>query len=224
MANKRKLVSVRAADRAELERRVRSQTIPARAARRARIVLLAGEGRPAAEIAELVGVSEPTVTLWRSRYAQRGLPGLDDQARSGRPPKVSGDTRHEVLWHTLLKPPEDLGVTHWSSRLLARRVVGRWHAKDLPHEKLLVLALTVVLALGLMGPASAGEITGTGESTPIRSGVASSICAFSGLNDFEDPVFTGRTQNWGQIDKEFRDFLRTIGVLPGDLCRGNLGD
>ena len=27
-----------------------------------------------------------------------------------------------MLWHTLLAPPEELGVTHWSSRLLARRV------------------------------------------------------------------------------------------------------
>jgi transposase len=127
MANKTKIVSIRAADRTELER-VRSQTISARAARRARIVLLASEGRPAAEIAELVGVSEPTVTLWRTRYAQRGLAGLDDQPRSGRPPKVAGDTRHEVLWYTLLKPPADLGVTHWSSRLLAKRV-GLHHSQ-----------------------------------------------------------------------------------------------
>jgi hypothetical protein len=79
-----------------------------------------------------------------------------------------------------------------------------------------------MLALSATG-AYAGEITGNGKDTPIRSGVASSACAFSGLNDFEDPEFTGRTQNWGQIPKADRDFLRTIGVSPGDLCRGNLG-
>jgi hypothetical protein len=78
-----------------------------------------------------------------------------------------------------------------------------------------------MLAISATG-ASAGEITGNGEDTPIRSGVASSVCAFSGLNDFEDPEFTGRTQNWGQIDRADRAFLRSIGVSPGVLCRGNL--
>jgi hypothetical protein len=82
-----------------------------------------------------------------------------------------------------------------------------------------------MLAISATG-ASAGEITGNGKDTPIRSGVASSACAFSGLNDFEppeDPDFTGRTQNWGQIPKAERDFLRSIGVSPGTLCKGNLG-
>jgi transposase len=123
MANRVKQVAVSATDRAELERRVRSQTGSARDARRARIVLLAAEGRPAAEIAELVGCSVNTVGAWRSAYVDRGLAGLDDRPRSGRPARVvDGDKQREVLWHTLLKPPDDLGVTHWSSRLLARRV------------------------------------------------------------------------------------------------------
>lgn len=82
-----------------------------------------------------------------------------------------------------------------------------------------------MLALNATG-AYAGEITGNGKDTPIRSGVASSACAFSGLNDFEppeDPDFTGRTQNWGQIPQADRQFLRSIGISPGELCRGNLG-
>jgi hypothetical protein len=33
-----------------------------------------------------------------------------------------------VLWHTLLKPPENLGVEQWSSRLLAKRV-GLHHSQ-----------------------------------------------------------------------------------------------
>ena len=35
---------------------------------------------------------------------------------------MDADKQRQVLWHTLLEPPQDLGVTHWSSRLLARRV------------------------------------------------------------------------------------------------------
>jgi transposase len=122
MANRVKTVTVSAADRMELERRVRSQTGSARDARRARIVLLAAEGRPAAEIAELVGCSVNTAGAWRSAYVARGLAGLEDQPRSGRPPVVNAAKQRAVLWHTLTPPPDELGVTHWSSRLLARYV------------------------------------------------------------------------------------------------------
>ena len=90
------------------------------------------------------------------------------------------------------------------------------------------IAIVTAGLLALSASAAyAGEITGNGKDTPIRSGVASSACAFSGLNDFEppeDPDFTGRTQNWGQIPSTDRAFLRSIGVSPGTLCRGNLGD
>ena len=123
MANRTKTVTVSPADRVELERRVRSQTGSARDARRARVVLLSAEGRTATEIAELVGCSVNTATAWRSAYARRGLSGLEDRPRSGRPATtVDADKQREVLWHTLLRPPDDLGVSHWSARLLARRV------------------------------------------------------------------------------------------------------
>ena len=122
MANRVKTVTVSAADRVELERRVRAQTGSARDARRARIVLLAAQGHPAAEIAELVGCSVNTAGAWRSAYVRRGLAGLEDRPRSGRPPVVDAAKQREVLWHTLAPPPDELGVTHWSSRLLARRV------------------------------------------------------------------------------------------------------
>jgi transposase len=85
-------------------------------AARARIVLLAAGGTPNVEIAELVGVSRPTVNLWRNRYARSGVQGLSDEARSGRPRRVD---RTAILTATLTAPPKRLGVTHWSSRLLA---------------------------------------------------------------------------------------------------------
>ncbi len=75
------------------------------------------------------------------------------------------------------------------------------------------------------GAVVAGEVTGNGDPTPIANGQASSICSFSGLNDGEPPP--GRTaehvQNWGQIPKEDRDFLTTIGFHPGDACNGHTG-
>src|SRR5665213_3908034 len=102
-------------DRARLERMVRSSTVRAGLAQRARIVLLAGDGVPNAEIARRVGVARQTVIDWRERYRRDGVAGLDDLARSGRP-RVIDDAA--VVVETLQPPPERLGVTHWSARLL----------------------------------------------------------------------------------------------------------
>jgi transposase len=119
MAARTKQLSVSAADRAELQRRVRSQNGSARDARRARIVLLAAEGRSGVEIAERVGCSEPTVIKWRRAYAQRGLPGLGDAPRSGRPRQIDDATRFAIWFASQHDPPARLGITHWSSRALA---------------------------------------------------------------------------------------------------------
>jgi transposase len=88
-------------------------------AQRARIVLLAAEGVSNTEIAERVGVSRPTVISWRSRYDRRGIAGLVDEPRPGRPRSIDHD---RIITETLLPPPKKLGVTHWSSRLLASRL------------------------------------------------------------------------------------------------------
>jgi transposase len=69
-----------------------------------------------------VGCSEQTVVAWRARYANQGLAGLQDRGRSGRPPTIAATKRSQILAATLKPPPEKLGVTHWSSRLLARQV------------------------------------------------------------------------------------------------------
>ena len=98
---------------------VRSSTVKAGLAQRARIVLLAAEGVSNTEIADRVGVSRPTVIDWRCRYESSGLVGLQDAPRSGRPRLIDHD---KVITETLKPPPKRLGVTHWSSRLLAARL------------------------------------------------------------------------------------------------------
>lgn len=110
---------LREGDRRELERWTRASRIEAGAAKRARIVLLAAEGVANARIAEVVAVSVPTVLLWRDRYQARGLAGLGDEPRSGRPRTVD---HAAIVSATLKPPPKTLGVTHWSSRLLAGRL------------------------------------------------------------------------------------------------------
>ena len=92
---------------------------PAGLAARARVVLLAADGLANYEIAELVGMTRPTVNRWRSRYAERGIAGLADEQRPGRPKTVD---QAKIISATLTPPPKSLGVTHWSSRLLAPRL------------------------------------------------------------------------------------------------------
>jgi transposase len=112
-------VGLRDGEREQLERWVRSSTIPAGLAQRARIVLLAADGVSNVEISERLGVSKPTVTSWRDRYRDGGIAALDDRPRSGRPRTLD---HREIVAATLKSPPARLGVTHWSSRLLARRL------------------------------------------------------------------------------------------------------
>ena len=82
-------------------------------------MLLAAEGTANSRIAELVDATVTTVLLWRERYQVKGLAGLEDAPRSGRP-KVLDD--REIVSATLKPPPKKLGVTHWSTRLLATQL------------------------------------------------------------------------------------------------------
>src|SRR5829696_1491757 len=70
-------------ERSELEARVRAPTTEQRDAFRARIVLMAAEGRSTRSIARELGTMPRTVSLWRIRFAEGGLAGLSDQARPG---------------------------------------------------------------------------------------------------------------------------------------------
>src|SRR6201988_1428533 len=109
---------LREGDRSRLEGMVRSSSIRAGLAQRARIVLLAAEGLPNAEIGRRTVASRPTVVDWRARYDAGGIAGLNDQRRSGRPPEID---EIDVVVATLADdggPPARLGVTHWSARLL----------------------------------------------------------------------------------------------------------
>ena len=56
---------------------------------RARIILACLEGKEIQQVAQELKVSIPTVGKWRRRFAQRGLEGLRDRPRPGKPPKLS---------------------------------------------------------------------------------------------------------------------------------------
>ena len=128
-------VDVPAADKKVLDSWLRATTMPAGLVQRARIVLLAAEGHGTAEIVARTGASKPTVIQWKRRYAQGGIAALGDRPRSGRPKELNDV---DIVLATLEEPPDHLGVTHWSSRLLGRElgisnvaVAKVWRAWDL---------------------------------------------------------------------------------------------
>lgn len=97
----------------------KSRTLPARVVERAQIIQMAANGMPSQEIAQALGVSRPTVQLWRQRFLGLRLPGLEkDAPRPGRLPKISDRKVRRIVEATLHgKPPN---ATHWSTRLMAR--------------------------------------------------------------------------------------------------------
>lgn len=92
-------------------------------AARARVLLLAAEGRSNTDIARTVGVSRPTVIAWRRRYADGGLAGLVDAPRRARAPRLEG---RRIIAATLEAPARRHRAPQWSARLLAAELgVGR---------------------------------------------------------------------------------------------------
>ena len=82
--------------RAELTRRVAAHKTSVRAARRARIILLAADGVPSRQISAIVGMHESNVAKWRNRFREKGLKGLDDDPRSGAPRRFGHDERMAI--------------------------------------------------------------------------------------------------------------------------------
>ena len=124
-----------------LEAWTRRRTTAQALALRARIVLAAAGQLTNREIAVVEGVSPPTVTKWRNRFAARRLEGLLDEPRPGRPRTVTDEQVERVVITTLESKPKN--ATHWSTRSMAKEVgvtadavMRIWHAFGLqPHRQ-----------------------------------------------------------------------------------------
>jgi transposase len=90
-------VTPTAAERTTLKKRARGAKTAHRDRLRAQIVLAAARGRDNARIAADLQITADTVRKWRGRFAARGLAGLTDLPRSGRPRRISELTRAAVV-------------------------------------------------------------------------------------------------------------------------------
>src|SRR3974390_201015 len=115
-------MKLRKGDRAILESWTRAGTAEARLAKRARIVLLAADGSSHRDIAEIVDLPYNQVGLWRQRYGEFGLVGLEDEERSGRPCVYNHDDVLLLVKLVTEDPPDS--ATRWSMDALAEAMAS----------------------------------------------------------------------------------------------------
>lgn len=118
----------------------RSRTLSARQVERARVVLLAAEGKTDMEIAASLRITNKKAARWRKRFLKIGLAGLEkDASRPGRKPAIATSVKLELICKTTTSAP--VNATQWSTRSMAAEMgvseatVRRiWHANGLkPH-------------------------------------------------------------------------------------------
>jgi hypothetical protein len=107
--------------RAVLEARVRAPTMPQLDVLRAKIVLMAAAGLATRLIARELGVMPRTVSVWRNRFADEGLDGLQERPRPGgraSAAKYDATTDRRIL-DKLAEPPP-AGMARWTGGLSRR--------------------------------------------------------------------------------------------------------
>jgi transposase len=127
-------------EREVLERWARRPKSAQALALRRRIVLAAAEGESSKAIAARLGCHKSTVGKWRGRFARRGLDGLHDEPRPGKPRSIGDEDIERVIVKTLEESPPN--ATHWSTRSMAtatgmsQSAISRiWRAFGLkPHQ------------------------------------------------------------------------------------------
>jgi len=123
MPTKRYVVDLTPEERNALLAMVKSGPAAARKLTRARVLLLADEGRTDEEITAALHASRPTVERVRKRFVDGGLEhALNDRARTGAPRKLSGRDEAMLVALACSEPPK--GRTSWTMQLLADRLVS----------------------------------------------------------------------------------------------------
>jgi transposase len=119
------VITLSGGDRAALEERARAYTAAFATVLRAKIVLLGAEGQCNIRIAERLDCHVDTVSMWRKRFCESGMAGLEDRPRTGRPRTFAPQVRAEVK-AMACEPPADreAPLSRWSSSELARQAIA----------------------------------------------------------------------------------------------------
>lgn len=128
-----------------IRKTARSRTEPARAVERAKIILLAHQGKAVPKIARALGICSATVRMWIKRFNEQGLEGLQDRPRSGRPPQYTVEQVSQVIAAARTEP-QSLGLP-FSSWTLDRLQAYLNEEKGIPIKRTRIAELLEVEGL-----------------------------------------------------------------------------
>ena len=140
-SQKKRPVTLTAADRQELIAVVTKGVHPASMIRRARVLLAldtsAGEADPKEVVARRAGVSGETVRLVAKRFAETGGDALATIARKQRelppvPSQITGEVEARLIALACSAPPA--GHARWSLRLLEKHAALAGDIPDMDHS------------------------------------------------------------------------------------------
>ena len=125
-----KMLVLEEGEREELQKLVNRHNTPQQITLRAKIVLMASDGKNHREIARDLGINRHTASLWRNRWLETEgkelliLQRLQDSERAGAPVKFSMEQVIE-LFALACSPPEDYGrpISHWTAKELADEIM-----------------------------------------------------------------------------------------------------
>src|SRR5260221_8870866 len=105
-------------ERRELGRRARSRSLAVELVKRAKVILMLAAGRSYGEIGEQLDCTDRYISLWKKRFKQERLVGLDSRYRGAEHRRRTAQTEARILELTRRGPTD--GSTHWSSYRLAK--------------------------------------------------------------------------------------------------------
>jgi transposase len=111
------LLRITDVQREELTKWAQSRTLPAGDVFRAKLILGLADGATWTEIAVRLNTTKKTIALWKSRFEERGIDGLEPRHKGSRPRAATAAVQARVARRVQQKPPD--GSTHWSCRKLA---------------------------------------------------------------------------------------------------------
>jgi transposase len=116
-----------------IQRLAHSRTEPARTVERARMIWLAYQGQPVTAIAEELRLCQATVRTWLKRFNRRGLAGLQETPRPGRPATYTPEQVSEVI-ATCVTKPQAVGLP-FASWTLDRLAAYLQEVKGIPIKR-----------------------------------------------------------------------------------------
>jgi transposase len=91
-------------------------------------ILLVAQGKTCPEVAQLLGRRARTIQLWVRRFKKKGLSGLKDKSRPGRPPRLTVE-QMEQIGQALRSTPEEYGLNGhlWDGKTLSAFILKEFN-------------------------------------------------------------------------------------------------